>query len=95
MKKLRRWGIGFVAMLFVMLLAPQMMTVVSAAEDDIASGISNNITWVIDANGRLTVSGSGDFNRKPEMPTPWYYYKNHIKSAVINVSGMTDGLKWE
>lgn len=64
------------------------------AAGDIASGSYENITWVIDANGKLTVMGSGEFSpldvRRPEIRAPWFDYKDSIVSAVVNVSGMTD-----
>lgn len=68
-----------------------------AAAGDIASGSYGNITWVIDANGKLTVSGSGEFSSSEvkwpvtrETRAPWFNYKDSIISAVINVSGMSD-----
>lgn len=68
--------------------------VVMAAAGDIASGSYENITWVIDANGKLTVRGSGEFSasdvRQQETRAPWFNYKDSIISAVVDVSGMTD-----
>lgn len=64
------------------------------ADGDIASGSYGNITWVIDANGKLTVRGSGEFSaldvRNPETRAPWFDYKDSIISAVVHVNGMTD-----
>lgn len=56
-------------------------------DDDIAYGKSNNIKWAIDYTGKLTVTGSGDFTRKNNMP-PWSEYASSIKSAQIDVTGM-------
>lgn len=57
--------------------------------NDIASGISNDIAWVIDANGKLTVEGTGDFGKSKDYDrAPWFGY--NIISAEINVLGMTD-----
>ena len=59
-----------------------------ASEDDIASGNYMNITWVIDANGKLTVEGIGEFafyyNDKSDR-APWYNYRSYIKSAEVNL----------
>ena len=59
-----------------------------ASEDDIASGSYMNITWVIDADGKLTVEGIGEFafyyNDKSDR-APWYNYRSYIKSAEINL----------
>lgn len=60
------------------------------AVGDIASGSYGNITWVIDANGKLTVKGTGNYTNSNQGFAPWHTYAADIKSAVINVSGMTN-----
>ena len=58
---------------------------------NIASGTSNNITWVIDEKGKLTVNGTGDYARSANSDAaPWRSYSESIISAEINVTGMTD-----
>lgn len=68
--------------------------VVMASEENIASGEINesygHITWVIDANGKLTVEGIGDYTRSNQGFAPWHEYAVSIKSAEINVSNMTN-----
>ncbi|MCM1424972.1 MAG: BspA family leucine-rich repeat surface protein, partial [bacterium] len=71
-----------------------------AASDNIDSGTYENITWVVDADGKLTVEGTGEFaasgNKKPagyNKRGPWTqkfntYYA--IKSAEIKVTGIKD-----
>ena len=66
------------------------------ADGNIASGVVDeeygHITWVIDANGKLTVEGTGDFaepSRSGWDRAPWRN-SSFIKSAEINVTGMTD-----
>ena len=88
MKKLKQWVTVFATVILVLLLIPQKTLLVSAAQGNIASGTSNNVTWVIDANGKLTVSGTGDFYDSYSSP-PWYDFATSIKSAEINVTGMT------
>ena len=61
--------------------------IVPLADGDIASGTDGNITWVIDANGKLTVSGSGD---RVGSVFAWEPYCDQITSAEINVTGMTN-----
>ena len=61
--------------------------VLKVSEDDIASGTSGNITWVIDVNGNLTVEGTGDFS---DSKIPWNGYTDKIITAKIDVVGMTD-----
>ncbi len=67
-----------------MLILPQRILSVSAANGNIASGKDGDITWVINADGELTISGSGDCSR------PWLDYNRSITSAKIDVTGMTD-----
>ena len=72
---------------------------------DIASGSYRNeedgsdITWRIDANGKLTVAGKGNFVSSEEIPPtehgdwnlyPWLLYRDRIRSAEINVTGTTN-----
>ena len=66
--------------------------------DAIAQGkidaVYGKITWIIDADGELTVEGRGDLsedniriNNSYER-IPWYPYKDTITSARIKVTGM-------
>lgn len=62
-----------------------------------ASGTYENITWQIDAKGKLTVNGTGEFAPIQTLPpiymqrkAPWREYADSIKSVSINVTGMTD-----
>jgi len=66
-------------------------------DDNIASGTYDNITWVIDKNGKLTVTGTGEFaTLSPENEdaywtrAPWYEKRESILSAEINVTGIRD-----
>lgn len=70
--------------------------VVLDADGNIASGVIDedygHITWVIDADGKLTVTGTGDFDA-PESGgyparVPWITYRKSIKSAKINVTNI-------
>lgn len=73
------------------------LTVTGEKSGVIASGEykenGNNITWVIDADGKLTVEGTGDFVAPRYMNydrAPWYNDRASIESAEINVTGMTN-----
>lgn len=60
-------------------------------QSDIASGFVKGIRWRIDSEGRLTVSGSGDFSSSSDLDrAPWFPYADKIKSASVDVTGMTD-----
>lgn len=74
-------------------LEPEVVLTVS---DNIDSGTVNNISWVIDKDGKLTISGSGDYYEADglgsNMPwsSPWYRHRDKITSAEVRVTGMTD-----
>lgn len=63
------------------------------AESDIASGNYQNISWVIDSNGLLTISGTGNYyndNIYGDEYAPWIQYSEYIKSADVKItSGIT------
>ena len=58
---------------------------VLCASDDIASGKVNDITWAIDANGKLILNGTGNLGW-----IPWEQYREFVISAEVNVANMTD-----
>ena len=73
------------------------MQVVLDADGNIASGVIDedygHITWVIDADGQLTVAGTGDFAESEysyAARAPWFTYREAIKSAKINVVNTLD-----
>ncbi len=65
-------------------------------DEDIADGIiasetDGDITWEINADGKLTVNGTGDLSGTHESEDfAWRLYSNQITSAELNVTGMTD-----
>lgn len=57
---------------------------------DIANGVSGNITWVINADGKLTLNGTGDLDGVVgPKDIPWGSYLESITSAEVNVTDMT------
>lgn len=53
----------------------------------IASGTcGDTLTWTLDSNGILTISGVGDMSNY--YPSPWYSYRNSIRSLIIE-NGIT------
>ncbi len=51
----------------------------------------NDITWVIDADGKLTVEGTGEFAASYNYNSdraPWYEYRDKVKTAEVNVTEM-------
>ncbi|MCQ2517296.1 MAG: BspA family leucine-rich repeat surface protein [Lachnospiraceae bacterium] len=67
-----------------------------AAKSDIDSGTSNNISWRITSEGKLIVTGTGDWKKckggplNKEVYAPWKAYDTKIKSAQITLTGTTD-----
>ena len=66
------------------------LTVLNVFLDDIAGGLSNDITWRIDKDGKLIVEGTGDYVRSSSNLPPWLDERSEIVSAEINVKGMTN-----
>lgn len=61
------------------------------AGDVIASGSYRDVTWGIDAGGKLTVRGTGNFSSLTlQDRAPWYSARESITSAEIDVTGMTN-----
>ena len=75
------------------------ISITAMAQQNIASGVINedygHITWVIDGNGKLTVTGTGNWvNSRSYMAAsdvPWNEYREEIRSADIDLTGMVHG----
>ncbi|MCH5184876.1 MAG: leucine-rich repeat protein [Oscillospiraceae bacterium] len=49
----------------------------------------DNLTWVLDEEGTLTISGTGDmWSWNSSSSVPWYSYRNDIKNITVN-NGVT------
>ena len=48
-----------------------------------AEGDGSNLTWTLDSEGVLTISGSGDMYDYGLSDAPWYGIRSRVKSAVI------------
>ena len=60
-----------------------------AFAEEVASGTcGENLTWVFDNKGTLTISGSGEMANFSGGRTPWQEYRNDISYVQIN-SGVT------
>ena len=59
-----------------------------------AEGDGSNLTWTLDSEGVLTISGSGGMHdyKSPSSP-PWYRSRSMVKSAVI-ADGVTSIGEW-
>lgn len=70
---------------------------INSPSDDIANGVYEGITWKIDKDGILTVTGTGELSaisseNKDVYATraPWYEKRESILSATLQVNGMKD-----
>ena len=54
-----------------------------------AEGDGSNLTWTLDSDGVLTISGSGDMHDYGFSSAPWYGSRSRVKSAVI-ADGVTN-----
>ena len=57
-------------------------------EDFLDAGAWGEVTWVLDSEGTLTVSGNGRMNNGGMRTEPWYKWKETITRVVIE-SGIT------
>lgn len=59
----------------------------------LASGTcGENLTWVLEENGTLTISGTGAMNEwEKSWETPWYSYQDNIKTVVIKEGATSIG----
>ena len=58
-----------------------------------AEGDGSNLTWTLDSEGVLTISGSGDMHGYGSSDAPWYGSRSRVKSAVI-AEGVTSIGEW-
>lgn len=77
------------AVIIAVMLIVSAMPVAFAADGDIANGTAGEgITWVIDADGTLTISGEGAIEVGWYSP-PWKEYNNSIFNIVVE-EGITE-----
>ncbi|MBP1545871.1 MAG: leucine-rich repeat domain-containing protein, partial [Oscillospiraceae bacterium] len=51
---------------------------ITVSAEAIASGTADNLTWILDSEGKLTISGTGEMTSRP-----WDSYYQDIKTVVI------------
>ena len=74
-------------------LISEFSDVPSIAADDqkiLWEGISGDITWKIDSNGLLSLTGVGDYELTRNGVPPWYPHAMYITSAEINITEITN-----
>ncbi len=80
------------SLILAMIMIFGTLPVVSLAADVVHSGsCGENLTWTLDSDGLLTISGSGemrDWELVDNEYSPWYNYRRLIKTVVI-ANGVT------
>jgi hypothetical protein len=78
-------GKKVVALLLTLCFVLSMWVVPASAADMVAEGkCGTNLTWVLDEDGVLTISGSGEmYDYTSGNKTPWFSQYKQIKSVVI------------
>ena len=82
----------WIVILSIMLLLS--ICVCTAEAETVASGEcgknGDHLTWVLDDEGKLTITGTGDMNDYGESGTPWYELRTEINRVVVgeNVTGI-------
>ena len=69
------------------LMIASLLPATALAADIVDSGTcgtkGSNLTWTLDSEGVLTISGSGDMHGYDLPGAPWYGSRSRVKSAVI------------
>ena len=75
--------------LAVVMLITILPPIEANAADIVASGTCGaNLTWTLDSNGLLEISGTGTMSNYFDSRAPWYSQRSSIKTVKIN-SGVT------
>ena len=67
------------SLLLVLVLLCGLLTTVAFAETATSGTCGDNLTWVLDSDGTLTISGTGNMYAEPY----WNGYNDQIKSVVV------------
>ena len=87
MKKYSKYLPLLVILLFAFVFGLSAKQVNAATTVD-SGTCGDAVTWTIDSNGTLTISGSGDMENFAIDAAPWKDYRSSIKKLVVN-SGVT------
>ena len=71
------------AVLMIASLLPATAPAVDIVDSGTCGAKGSNLTWRLDSEGVLTISGSGDMHDYVFSGAPWYGSRSRVKSAVI------------
>ena len=81
------------AVLMIASLLPATALAVDIVDSGTCGAKGSNLTWTLDSEGVLTISGSGDMHGYGSSDAPWYGSRSRVKSAVI-ADGVTSIGEW-
>ncbi len=82
--KIRKSLVITIVVILSIIMSIGLFGVTASAEEITASGTcGDNLTWVLDSEGVLTISGSGEMQSFSSTNSPWKKYASSIKSVVI------------
>ncbi len=71
------------AVLMIASLLPATALAVDIVDSGTCGAKGSNLTWTLDSEGVLTISGSGAMKEYAPYKAPWYGSSSRVKSAVI------------
>ncbi len=93
MKKQNRYLSALLALVLLLFLFPAVLPGVEAAEIVDSGSCGADLTWQLDSDGKLTISGTGDMEDfiydgtndlgDVYISSPWYSVRSSIKAVVI------------
>lgn len=83
MRQLSRLSIFFVSLLLIVLCIFTFLTDGQAVEITASGTCGDNVTWILDDEGTLTISGTGSVDSYSNGYAPWYSYTNDITAIVV------------
>ena len=78
-----------VSFVLAVLMIASLLPATALAADRVASGTcgaegdGSNLTWTLDSDGVLTISGTGAMKEYDPYKAPWYGSSSRVKSAVV------------
>ncbi len=77
------------ALVLALAMVVSLMVVPVGAEETASGTCGDNLTWVLDSDGTLTISGTGEMEDwSGDTSVPWYHYRTDITSVTIG-NGVT------
>ncbi len=73
----------FFSLLLALCLLAGLMTIPAAAEEVVTGNCGKGLTWTLDGEETLTISGEGAMSNYSSDNTPWEQYKDTIRKLVI------------